>query len=223
MQQLPLNIVLDQEVDFAAYLIGKNHFLIDFLKSLSLDKSEFVYLWGDAGSGKSHLIQAMANRFQEAAFLPLAEPELVPEMLLGMESFPLVCIDDIDAVVADSAWAEGLFHLYNRIKDVGGSLVISANAPPTDLAIELADLQSRLSAMTVFKIQPLSDNDKQVLLQQKAAAKGLTLGSEVAQYMMSRSSRDLHHLMRALDRLDTASLISQRKITVPLVKDVLKI
>jgi len=221
MQQLPLNIRLDQEVNFASYLIGKNHFLIDFLTHLKLDASELVFLWGEQGCGKSHLLQALGNRFSEVAFLPLQEPGLAPAMVDGMEQFPVVCIDDIQVIVGHKDWEEAIFHLYNRVKDRHGLLIITAELPPAELDIQLADLKSRLTAMTVFKVQPLSDNDKQVLLQQKAAAKGLALGSEVAQFMLSRSSRDLNHLMKALDELDTASLISQRKITVPFVKDVL--
>ncbi|NVJ60946.1 MAG: DnaA regulatory inactivator Hda [Gammaproteobacteria bacterium] len=221
MQQIPLNIALDQDNTFASFLMGKNQFLMEFLLQASRSGNEFVYLWGNQGSGKSHLLQAFGNQSESVIYIPLKEPGLAPEMLEGLESFQIVCIDDIDAIAGDAKWEEGIFHLYNRIKDIGNSLVISGNQSPNDIGISLNDLKSRLTAMTVFKIQMLSDTDKQVLLQQKAAAMGFTLGSEVAQFVLSRSSRDLHYLMKALDQLDSASLIAQRKITVPFVKDVL--
>ncbi len=226
MQQLPLNIKLNQEVTLSAFLVGKNQILVEYLKQLSHStRGELVYLWGDGGSGKSHLLQALANQ-QDAGtviYLPLAELGMAPEMLHGLESFSLVCIDDIQTVAGKADWEEAIFHLYNRIKDNHGNLVIASSDLPGEIGILLNDLASRLSAMTIFKIQSLSDTDKQVLLQQKAAAKGLDLGSEVAQFVMARSSRDLSYLMNALDKLDNASLVAQRKITVPFVKDVLGI
>ncbi|WP_164503535.1 DnaA regulatory inactivator Hda [Pleionea sediminis] len=224
MQQLPLNIKLDQEVTLSSFLVGKNQILVEYLKQLSSELNcELVYLWGEPGSGKSHLLQAMANHQEPGSviYLPLNELGVVPEMLQGLESFPIICIDDIQTIAGDRAWEEALFYLYNRVKDNHGNLVISASSVPAELGLNLKDLISRLSAMAVFKIQSLSDTDKQVLLQQKAAAKGLDLGSEVAQFVLSRSSRDLRFLMNALDKLDNASLVAQRKITVPFVKDVL--
>lgn len=221
MQQLPLNITLDQDNTFASFLIGKNQFLMEFLREAASSCCEFVYLWGSQGSGKSHLLQAIGNQIESVIYIPLKEPGLAPEMLEGLESFQMVCIDDIDVISGQEDWQEAIFHLYNRLKDAGNGFVISANQAPNEIGITLNDLKSRLTAMTVFKLQMLSDTDKKVLLQQKAAAMGFTLGSEVAQFVLSRSSRDLHHLMRALDQLDSASLVAQRKITVPFVKDVL--
>ncbi|MEE4244105.1 MAG: DnaA regulatory inactivator Hda, partial [Kangiellaceae bacterium] len=95
--------------------------------------------------------------------------------------------------------------------------------PPLDLNIDLQDLTSRLSAMTVFKVHSISDNEKQVLLQQKAASKGIELAADVAQFMLTRNSRDLRCLMNNLDKLDSESLVQQRKLTVPFVKKVLEI
>lgn len=224
MQQLPLNIRLDQEILLTDYLVGKNQILLEYLQQLDeSSRGELLFLWGEQGCGKSHLLQATINQSDIglAMYLPLAEQGLEPSMLNGLEQFHWLVIDDIHAVAGQPEWEEALFHLYNKIKDRGSNLIIAANQPPAELSIDLQDLRSRLSAMIIFKIQPLSDNDKQVLLQQKAAAKGLSLADEVAQFMLLRSSRDLRCLMDSLDKLDKASLIEQRKITVPFVKNVL--
>ncbi len=224
MQQLPLNIRLDDQVSLSSFLVGKNQILIEYLTNLkSQTKNELIYLWGEKGIGKSHLMQSVINRWGDLIpmYLPLSEPGLLPEMLQGLEQFEWIVIDDLDSVAGQRDWEEAIFHLYNKVKDQGSNLIVSANESPTHLSIYLADLKSRLSAMTVFKIQSLSDNDKQALLQQKAAAMGLTLGEEVAQFMLTRSSRDLSCLMSSLDKLDKASLIEQRKITVPFVKQTL--
>jgi len=226
MQQLPLNIKFDQEILLSNFLVGKNQVLVEYLKQATEQSTgEFIFLWGDEGSGKSHLLQSVANRLSEhqPMYLPLTEMGLAPEMLEGLEQMEWVLIDDVNVVVKDKKWEEALFHLYNRIKDKGGNLMVTSTLPPNELEIHLKDLQSRLAAMTVFKIQSLSDNDKQVLLQQKAASKGMVLGDEVAQFVLSRSSRDLQCLMDSLDKLDKASLIQKRKLTVPFVKEVLGI
>ncbi len=224
MQQLPLNIRLDQEASLDDYLVGKNQILLEYLHQLNAgSRGELLFLWGEQGCGKSHLLQATINQTDigSAMYLPLSEPGLEPQMLCGLEQFHWLVIDDIQSIAGQHHWEEALFHLYNKVKDQGSNLIIAAGEPPAELAVELQDLRSRLMAMIIFKIQPLSDNDKQVLLQQKAAAKGLSLADEVAQFMLSRSSRDLRCLMDSLDKLDKASLIEQRKITVPFVKNVL--
>ncbi|MCO7222900.1 DnaA regulatory inactivator Hda [Pleionea sp. CnH1-48] len=224
MQQLPLNVTLNQEIDLDSFLVGKNHILLEFLRSLSMDShGEFIYLWGAAGVGKSHLLQGVVNSLDDgvAMYLPMSEPGLAPEMLQGLAQFSWVVIDDCDDVLSQPEWQEALFHLYNQLKDIGANLLIAAKAPPAEQDIQLKDLKSRLTAMTVFKVQPLSDSDKMVLIQQKAAASGLALADEVAAFMLNRSSRDLRYLLDAIDKLDKASLVAQRPLTVPFVKEVL--
>lgn len=142
---------------------------------------ELIYLWGQPGVGRSHLLQAACLRVEErgelAVYLPLAEvAEYGPALLDNLEQSELVCLDDLDAVAGDATWEEALFHLFNRLRDAGRRLLLAADASPRELAIKLPDLQSRLSLALVFQLQQLSDEDKLRALQLRASRRGELAG-----------------------------------------------
>ncbi len=83
-----------------------------------------LYIWGSAGVGRSHLLQAACSRVEErggrALYLPLAElSEYDPNVLDDVEACDLLCLDDIQAVVGQARWEEALFHAFNRLRDAG--------------------------------------------------------------------------------------------------------
>ncbi|WP_040536378.1 DnaA regulatory inactivator Hda [Legionella drancourtii] len=228
-KQLALAIKLNNEATLADFNWGNNKLLQQQLnRLLTLKEDRLLYLWGASGSGKSHLLQASCqavNLTQSAIYLPLnLLKEWGPQTIEGLEEQALVCIDDIDAIAEDSAWEEALFHLYNKIKDLDkGLLIISGNQSPTTLAIKLPDLRSRLSWGLVIQLMELSDEDKINTLKLHALRRGFDLPESVGQFLLNRCSRNMHDLQQLLNRLDDASLAAQRKITIPFVKETLKI
>ena len=230
-QQLPLGVQLRSDAKLARFVQSQQSALIPALKGLingQEDKAQesFVYLYGRENTGKSYLLQAVCNEAEllgmSAIYLPLSQTaELSVEMLEGLEHFQLVCLDDVGAVIGDSVWQEALFHLFNRIRDVGHSLLISGDDSPANSQIELQDLRSRLAWGLTFKLEVLSDEQKREAIQQEAAARGLVLADEVAQYLLNHGARDLSKQFEYLDQLDRASLQAQRKLTIPFAKQVL--
>ena len=227
MQQLPLNIELHSDATFANFVEGENRLLLQKLKDISLGHNEFIYIYSDTGYGKSHLLQAVTHDFSERnpekliAYLPLNNEMLHSQMLEGLAAFDCVLLDGIEHVINDQGWQEAMFNLYNQLKEQGKSLLITGNTAPSHLNMSLKDLQSRLSAMFIYNIKPLTDNEKSEFLQKKAAERGLELSQEVAQYLLARQQRDLPTLLGILEQLDHASLQAKRKLTIPFVKEVL--
>jgi DnaA family protein len=134
-----------------------------------------------------------------------------------------VCVDDVEAAAGYGAWEEALFHLYNRLIDSGGGLLVSAAVAPAQLAIRLPDLVSRLGAAPVYQLHPLNDDQSLEAMRLRARQRGFELPEETGRYLLRRLPRDLSALMSLLERLDTASLAAQRKLTVPFVKSVLEL
>jgi DnaA family protein len=226
VRQLVLGVALREEHLFENFVVGRNDAAVAALKSLSTGVTgPLVYLWGESGTGKTHLLEAVcaaAQGVQPAAYVPLScRDDLAPPILSGLDSASLVCIDDVEAAAGHRAWEEALFHLYNAVEAAGVPLVISAHRPPLATDWHLEDLRSRLAAGTVFQIAPLDDAERARVLEQRALGRGFEFPREAVRYLLHRGPRDMHSLMAILDRLDSLSLTHHRKVTVPLVREAL--
>lgn len=228
--QLPLSVQLRDDATFANYFSGQNAALVNMLdidrQVPGIESEQFIYLYGSSGVGCSHLLQAACHQIDSrqgrSIYLPMGELVHYPSKLLeGMESLQLVCIDDIGSTAGIPEWEEALFDLFNRLREVGTRLLVAADCPPKALKIELPDLVSRLSWGVVFQVQPLTDKDKVAALQLRAHLRGLDMNEDVARFIIYRSNRDMGHLFRILQKLDSASLRAKRKLTIPFVKQVM--
>ncbi len=226
-QQKTLNIQLRDEFSFDNFYQGPNDAVIHGLtKWLHGEGNWLVYLNGHNGSGRTHLLQASCAQLSQnkhsAIYLPLLDlRQHTPDVLQGLENLYAVCIDDIESIAGLANWEEALFHLYNKIHSQGGRLLVTSTSMPAELPLKLPDLKSRFHAGITYKMQPLSDDDKQSALKLRAKNRGFELSDEVCRYIFSHAKRSLATLMAVLDTLDHSSLESKRKITVPFVKKIM--
>lgn len=226
-EQLTLGFELREDTTFANFYSVNNNELLVVLQELARGRGEqFVYLWGNNSVGRTHLLQAcchVADKLKLSPFyLPLKNiDQLKPDVLEGLESLPLVCIDDIDCIVGRPAWEEAFFHFYNRIREEGKRLVIAGSKPANELGLALHDLVSRLNWGISFQMQELTDDEKLQALFLRAKARGLHVPENVAQYLLRHWPRDMASLFGALEKLDHASMVEKRKLTIPFVKEVL--
>ena len=228
--QLPLGVRLRDDATFKNYYPGTNAAALGYVERLCQEQAgwteSLIYLWGGVGVGRSHLLQAACLQLEQinrqAVYLPLAElVEHGPVLLDGLEHCDLLCLDGLGAVAGRADWEEALFHLFNRLRDSGHRLLLSANAAPRELPLGLADLQSRLSQALVFQMRELTEEDKLHALQLRASRRGLQLSDEVAAFMLNRGTRSMNALFELLEQLDQASLQAQRRLTIPFLKQTL--
>lgn len=228
-KQLPLGVDLRDDCTLETYYPGDNHQALSHIKQIAKGANEpFIYLWGKEGVGRTHLLQGacnFANRFQQTSFyLSLQDyPTLNTAIFEGLERIDLICLDDIEAIAGDKEWEEALFHLFNRLRSQQRRLLVAANCPPKGLMVKLPDLLSRLSWGVTYQLHPLDDENLSMALQLRAKERGLILNDEVASFLIRRCTRSMPELYTLLETLDKASLIAQRRITIPFVKSVLKL
>jgi len=226
--QLPLQLTFNDQMGFDQYHPGGNREAVSLLERCARGEGEpFIYLWGEAGTGKTHLLQACCRSAHRAgdtvASLPLRElMAYPPDILQGLESVGLVCIDDIQALCGNEPWELGVFHCYNRLRDSGTRLIVASRLPPSRLPVRLKDLRTRLAWGLTLQLHPLDDEDKLRALQMRARHLGLELTTQVARFLLSRYPRDLPSLWRLLDRLDHATLAAKRRLTIPFLKQYLE-
>lgn len=222
-RQLPLGISLGSDLDFDNFVAAGNAAALQGVRA-SAQSTQFIYLWGDAGAGRTHLLHAAcreaASAGRRTGLLPLAGAgQWEPRLLDGWETLDLVALDDVEAIAGQADWERAIFSLYNGLRDAGASLLVTARRPPAALERLLPDLRSRLGAMLVYQLHALDDEGRLDALVRKARARGLELPAETGRYLLTRVSRDMRDLATLLERLDRASLAHQRRLTIPFVRD----
>lgn len=229
--QLALKFPLSTRYRFDTFVAGANPELMRFLETLP-EQAGFAgaLLHGPAGAGRTHLLQAACHAQGEAAaggaapgaiYLPLNDPALLPASLEALDTLELVAVDDVDAWIGQPEHERALLDLYQGLHARGGHLLVSARLPAAGLRFHYHDLASRLGGLPSYRVRPLGDADKAGVLRRLAAERGLELPAAVLDFWLARSARDLPSLLDDLDRLDGAAMAAQRRLTVPLLKQVL--
>jgi DnaA family protein len=195
MKQLALGISPPPQPTLDNFVPGANAELLHRLRDLQAGRyaENVLYLWGEPGSGKSHLIQACAGHH---------------------------AVDDVQQL-GESAQI-GLFNAINQARETGGVVLAAGNAPPAQLGLR-PDLKSRLAWGLVYELKPLSDGERAAYLRAEATRRGLQLPEEVVSWLLTHMRRDLRSLAAILERIDRASLELKRPVTLPLVREALKV
>ncbi len=217
MNQLLLGIAPQWIPTLDNFVIGRNLELHAALRhALSSTGGERgIYLWGEAGSGKSHLLQAAVERARASGLSAVYGSGAVPEFA------QVVAVDNVESL-NDEAQIE-LFALYNRLRESGSMLLVSGNAAPAHLNLR-DDLRTRLGWGLVYQVHALNDEEKTQALHQHALARGFELPNEVTHYMLRHGRRDLPYLLSVLDELDAHCLrLKKRAASVPLLKEIMRI
>jgi len=221
MKQLALGVRLRAGAVFESFAVGQNAEAVDALRRLSVLP---VWLWGLSGCGKTHLLQAVcAAGGGNAAYFPLDRVlALPPEALLGFAANSVLCVDDVDAVAGDPAWEQALFRVFNEAAELGTHIVFAAHEAPRQISWCLDDWQSRAAACVVYHVRELDEAGRVEAMQKRAAQRGLELPAETVEYLLKRVPRDLKSLFDLLDELDEASLVAQRRLTIPFIRDAIE-
>lgn len=167
--QMALDISLQDNVGFDSFVIGHNAELMQHLIKVANGKETLppLFIWGDSGGGKSHLLNACYQLAEENEQKPwfvslsdLASEENSEANLSDLDDYNIYLIDGLDAIAGMAGWEEGLFNLCNLARDRSKSIILSAVQPPTSLNLCLRDLVTRLMSGLTYQVLPLSDEQK---------------------------------------------------------------
>lgn len=214
MTQLLLGLAPEWIPTLENFVAGHNVELLSSLRDVigGAQGEQALYLWGEEGAGKSHLLQAAVGHARRMGLSATYTCGGVPE------ATQLVAVDDVETLGEDEQ--VGLFALYNRMREGGGILLLSGKQAPAFLQLR-DDLRTRLGWGLVYQVQALSDAEKAEALCQHAIARGLVLPAEVTTYLLRHGRRDLPALLFTLNTLDEHCLRLKRAASVPLLKEVM--
>ena len=221
LKQLAFDFSTPVEPTLDNFAAGRNAELVAHLRTMALARTRerMLYLWGAAGSGRTHLVKgtlrAIADRGACVKYVACQDEHSFPRELGNTRA---VGVDDAERL--GESGQSLLFNLYIRMRDEGATLIVAGDAPPSRLDLR-ADLRTRLASGLVFEVHGLNDAEKAQALAEHAALRGFTLSPEVCSYLLAHVRRDMAALLAMVDTLDRYSLEAQRPVTVPLVRALL--
>ena len=195
MRQLAFELTTPPEPSFDNFVAGANAEAVASARALAEGTlaERIVYLWGEPGTGRTHLLRAAADA-------------------------GVVVYDDVERLAAEEQ--QGLFSAINAARNGEAGVLAAGAAPPSQLPLR-EDVRTRLAWGLVYQLRPLTDEDKAHHLRTEAGRRGMRMGEDVIAYLLSRLPRDFASLNSVLDLLDRHSLARQKPVTVPLAREAL--
>jgi len=209
MTQLALDLLQPLQPSLENFVVGRNAEALAALRALAAGAlaERSIYLWGPQGSGRTHLVAALARRPGAYRWSPDSPAEL-PGLALA---------DDVDRLDTDAQIA--LFNRLNAVRAQGECACV-ATGPVSPAQLDLReDLRSRLAWGYVYTLQPLSDEEKTAALREQAASRGVKVEAEVFPFLLTHLARDMRTLVAALDALDAWALERKRAVTLSLARE----
>ncbi|MGY8525948.1 DnaA regulatory inactivator Hda [Paracidovorax citrulli] len=222
-KQLSLELGSPPPSTFENFVVAANREAVQRLRELpqamlrEQAADRLLYLWGETGSGRTHLLHALCDAGMQAG---LQCRYLSPHHALADYVFDPACqlytVDDVELL--DEARQIGVFSLINEVRAHGRTAIVSAGAfAPLSMPVR-EDVRTRLGWGLVYQLAPLSDDDKMAAVLQAARERGLQFSPEITHWLVTRHYRDMPSLMALLDALDTYSLEKKRPVTLPLLR-----
>ena len=217
MNQLIFDFAAHDYPSFDKFLGTENAELVYVLQH---KHGQFIYVWGEEGAGKSHLLQAWVAQaleagknavYVDAAAEPLTDSALDADYL---------AIDQVEKLGNEEQAL--LFSIFNRFRNSGkGFLLLGSESTPQQLVIR-EDLRTRMAYCLVYEVKSLTDREKIDALVSMAAARQVTIDPEIFEYLLNHWRRDMDSLMDMLDTLDNYAVPMGKRITLPLLRQLLK-
>lgn len=209
MRQLQLQIEPQLDARISDFSGPSWAAVVDAIRQLHTGLIHRFYIYGEGGTGKSHLLSAICDSYLEigksaiqVSLLELLDAPI--EALSALECYDLVAFDDIEAISGVSHWQKAVFHLINHQQQFGGQLIFSSREAPISLKLELPDLQSRLTQAVSVRLPNGSlYADRVALVNSVLARRGVVLDTQIVDYLLDHGPHETALLLQMLDRLES--------------------
>jgi len=202
----------------------ENSHLLSLLKDSDFLDDLFIY--GTKESGKTFLLQAMCNSYSSVSksslYIPLKKVmNYGVEIFESLENIDLICVDGIEEAISKIEWEKAIFNLINKALISETRLILTSSKDLKSLNFSLPDLESRIRKIQSYELHPVNDKDIFDALKYISKLTSINLGDKEAKYLVTYSQRNISNLVHILESLDQLSMEMKRKITIPLIKEVI--
>jgi len=228
VSQIPLPLSFDKRFSLSNYIADNSEYIAQQLTALFDETGEsLIGLYGGVDTGKTHLLNACAHYARDCAisFHLFDALQLQQARAENFNEFPagsVIGVDNLDLLAGNRSWEEQFYQMVNRVKSAELRLIFTLSRKPRDIGFRLPDLKSRLMWGLLIGLAPVNDEQLKNVIRKRAKLLGLKISNEALAYLISHFSRRLSDQMDLLYQLDHVSLSSQRRITIPLIKQTLE-
>ena len=207
-----------------------DHFYLDDLNLYAKDvllKQDDLFLYGIAGTGKSFLLQSLCNYYTDnkktSLYIPLNEvKEYESNFMDSLEELDLICIDEVDSIAGDDNWEVAIFNLINNCLITKCRLIFCSRLNPSSINFNLKDLFSRIKRIDHVELFPVREHNLRDALKFITNLRSLEMGDSEIDYLMTHSTRSVTNILEIIEELDQLSLKLKRRITIPLIKELIE-
>jgi len=216
MQQMILELAPPPAATLGNFFPGRNGAALAAIRAALQGAERLVYLWGEPGAGKTHLLQAFVYGVRASGMRARYAPAPQFDACLPVDA---LAADDLERLDLESQLCA--FDAFNALHSRGRAIVAAGDRPPKDLPLR-EDLRTRIGSGVVLQVYPLTDGEKRAALLKYADSRGLKLGRDIIGYLLGHQARDMGNLVALIDALDRYSLQNRRAITLPLLRETLR-
>ena len=222
-KQLPLNFKQGNEKSFKDFISTNNMGIVESLIDFSQSEESLLYLWGETGSGKSHLLHALIQHIKadQSAVVLMPEDIAQRQNLSLIDMFDYICIDEVERIAKDDLLEESLFQWINEIRQARKKIILASQIPHTPERWQLPDLCSRLQAGRTHQLKHLDRPQVLQVFNDQAENMGIVIDQKIERYLQNNCSMNMQFLTQLLSELDQATLVHKKHITIPLLKKIL--
>ena len=178
-------------------------------------KDNRIYLWGPSAVGKTHILIATIKKFLNLNKEVIDLSFIDDNDTFNLGSIDLFFLDDIDR--ADGKIQNNLFNIFNMSENENAAIFITGNLPPNQMSLR-PDLRTRISQCLVLNLKELEDEEKKDVLLKRSYFMGINLKLEIIDYLVKNYNRNMHELIKLIEKIDKESIIQKKRITIPFIK-----
>ena len=233
---------LNPHLTFKNFVVGKTNELA-YAASKHVEKITEIsfnplFLYGGIGLGKTHLMHSIAWSIRKHNYkrqvMYLSAEQFMYHFIRALRfrnsvefkeqfrSVDVLMIDDVQFISGKNSTQEEFFHTFNALVDKKRQVIVSANKSPSSLEGIEEPLKSRLGSGLVADIHPTTYELRLKILQSKLNKLNAKIPLESLQFLAHKITSNIRDLEGALIRIIAYATLVGRKITLDMVKDVLK-
>ena len=178
-------------------------------------KDNRIYLWGPSAVGKTHILIATIKKFLNLNKEVIDMSFIDDNDTFNLGSIDLFFLDDIER--ADDKIQNNLFNIFNMSENENATILITGSLPPNQMSLR-PDLRTRLAQCLVLNLKELEDEEKKDVLLKRSYFMGINLKLEIIDYLLKNYNRNMHELIKLIEKIDKESIIQKKRITIPFIK-----